>query len=595
MSSNGNSRSSTPAPIPISVPPGYPAPNGIKPSMCRKLSEKPVERNDRNGEFTSVYVADMIFYGVGELDKDDVCKLWQCRMCPPIASPVRQVISSGYHNLIKQHIQTTHGKEWERFIQLQEANSEAKRTLKQADLMELVDQKSFNVYDWMHWIVADDLPLHFVEKATTRKYSKLSPICYETLLKYIRFTARQVEFKIKEILDKVPYVGLMFDGSTAKDATHYMSVYAILPILDYYERYGPNDSKPYYESYLIGFAPLLEEDDFSSEAHFDFIACALDQYGKNWEHVAFIVTDNENLNKAMSNLAGVPMIGCASHRLSLAIKANRSGVVQRILEKVNNLMKKLRTKKGRGLLRKKTDIAPKKSMPTRWSADKMMLESYMKLEGFIDSSNRDLAPLIPSADEKINLTQVDRDFKWLDHFTVLLQSDKLDLAEVRCMLDVILAKYPDYKSHIAQDASIVHSRDFEKAVVKVVSGKEYLLSGNENDSLSKFRKENWISDIPQANESNGDSADNIALEILKKARKEYAARESMFIPLNWIPPTSVKCERSFSWFGNIHTNDRQSLCPTTVEDLMMLKCNPNLWDAYVVGLAVHEAKNAARM
>jgi hypothetical protein len=128
-------------------------------------------------------------------------------------------------------------------------------------------------------------------------------------------------------------------------------------------------------------------------------------YNCDWDKVAFFVADNENTNKAISDLSQTPMVGCAAHRLNLAIKNNRSQEVAELLTKVNSLMVKLRTKKNRGKLREFTDLAPKKSMPVRWSADHYMVKRYFEIEPFLDVSlfDREVSLLFPTPEEQLAL------------------------------------------------------------------------------------------------------------------------------------------------------------------------------------------------
>ena len=40
----------------------------------------------------------------------------------------------------------------------------------------VVDKTSQNIYGWIDWVITDNLPFNFVEKPTTRKYSRKDPI-----------------------------------------------------------------------------------------------------------------------------------------------------------------------------------------------------------------------------------------------------------------------------------------------------------------------------------------------------------------------------------------------------------------------------------
>ena len=81
---------------------------------------------------------------------------------------------------------------------------------------------------------------------------------------------------------------------------------------------------------LLSMSPLLDSDssnnDDSLEVSHDarenqlYLRNILSNYGRSLEDVAFLVCDNCGVNRRVSKNLGVPMIGCASRRLDLAVK-----------------------------------------------------------------------------------------------------------------------------------------------------------------------------------------------------------------------------------------------------------------------------------
>jgi hypothetical protein len=59
--------------------------------------------------------------------------------------------------------------------------------------------------------------------------------------------------------------------------------------------------------------------------------------------------------------------------------------------------------------------------------------------------------------------------------------------------------------------------------------------------------------------------------------KEETNTEQKYIDLNWIPCTSVICEREFSFVSNVFDSVEQSMYPTRLEELLFLKVNSSLW------------------
>jgi hypothetical protein len=103
----------------------------------------------------------------------------------------------------------------------------------------------------------------------------------------------------------------VFDGW--RDAfNHFVGLYACFP-----DPFDETKAK----TYLLAFAPLLDEQDLSSESYCDFVESTLEVYEKDWSAVVFVVGDNCSTNRKISRLIEKPMIGCASHWFNLAVKA----------------------------------------------------------------------------------------------------------------------------------------------------------------------------------------------------------------------------------------------------------------------------------
>ena len=74
--------------------------------------------------------------------------------------------------------------------------------------------------------------------------------------------------------------------------------------------------------------------------HLQFVEI-LNMYGKDIKQLQFIVGDNCNTNKSLANRLRVPLVGCASHRLNLAIQQYYKDLMNVIL-KIDILMGKLK-------------------------------------------------------------------------------------------------------------------------------------------------------------------------------------------------------------------------------------------------------------
>ncbi|MEY3452260.1 MAG: hypothetical protein RL711_2088 [Bacteroidota bacterium] len=100
---------------------------------------------------------------------------------------------------------------------------------------------------------------------------------------------------------------------------------------------------------VIHFWPWLHLS-YTAEVHRDFIGDVLELFGKSIENLLYLVADNAPVNTRLSDLLGIPFIGCASHRFNLACKKYLLTYEQE-LSKINSLMVTLRNVKQAGKLR----------------------------------------------------------------------------------------------------------------------------------------------------------------------------------------------------------------------------------------------------
>ena len=108
--------------------------------------------------------------------------------------------------------------------------------------------------------------------------------------------------KIKTLLPSK--FGLVFDGWTDSN-THYLAVYAAIP-----------NNFPI----LLWFSPFENEESLRADSYKESWDAVMEHYGKTCSNIAFVFGDNCSTNIKAARLYGVPIIGCASHRLNLAVE-----------------------------------------------------------------------------------------------------------------------------------------------------------------------------------------------------------------------------------------------------------------------------------
>ncbi|KAE8903569.1 hypothetical protein PF010_g6492 [Phytophthora fragariae] len=197
-----------------------------------------------------------------------------------------------------------------------------------ATLVSFIDQKSQTVFCRLDWTTACNLPFTWCEDPIVAKYTNLEHLSSETLLKYAHLVVRQVEIDIGLALPVI--FGIMFDGWTFQ-SEHYTAVYAV------FEHDGRADKV------LLAFAPLIDNDvaDHSSASHVKFLEGILPFFGRDISDVVYLVGDNCAVNSKLADLLDIPLVGCASHRLNLAVQVFMADY-EPLLGKIQELMRKLR-------------------------------------------------------------------------------------------------------------------------------------------------------------------------------------------------------------------------------------------------------------
>lgn len=189
----------------------------------------------------------------------------------------------------------------------------------------------------------------------------------------------------------------------------------------------------------------------------------------------FLIGDNCNTNCATADLLGVPLLGCRSYRLNLAVEAYIDKYLETEVDLVSNLMSKLSTLKEAGQLRLATSLRPVKRNKTRWLGVIKILSRYERLRQNIDDTNPELAELLPTAAQRnvIRLhSSAITDFKSV---TESLQREDATIGESQILFASLIDTYAhfDFNSYISTEASIVHSRAFEDAIILIQSGSEH--------------------------------------------------------------------------------------------------------------------------
>ena len=380
--------------------------------------------------------------------------LHKCKGCDAVANPLSQDLKRGYRNLVT-HVKSVHKADWETNI---------RKFLKQTSsgpmdvFLRQPTDKAKSIFRWIEWIVKGNLPFSFASEQLTRKNTVLPNICNNTLVYYMKRLSEEVQEIIQLKLPKT--FGLVIDGWTV-DHSHFNGIFGC-----YFDE--PTDS---IREYLLGcnvgedvdeeteFVDGLDDSDksfgFTADDWFDVIIDVLWKYeikhndepinADNFNKIIeFITMDNCSTNRALARKSEVPMVGCASHRLHLAVEElegkketrNKQGRLTQaadgyrpVTRKLDLLMGELGTLKNSSLVRSKTSLKPERRNATRWYSLFKILVKYKKLKDILPQVQNfppSVLSLIPNEMEKAKLMELLEDLRKFESVSQMLQNRSQD-------------------------------------------------------------------------------------------------------------------------------------------------------------------------
>ncbi|RAW23140.1 hypothetical protein PC110_g20424 [Phytophthora cactorum] len=220
----------------------------------------------------------------------------------------------------------------------------------------------------------------------------------------------------------------------------------------------------------------------------------------------------------------VPLVGCASHRLNLAVR-DFLGPHEAALDQVQLLVRKLRTLNQAAKLRIKTSLVPVLRPDMRWSSTFSMLERYFRQREFCQQT-----------------------------MMTKLQSDGLTLLDARDLFDGLLGLLPTFSNYLAPDADIVHSPVVEAAVVKDLAGEATSLTAEKASELEPFTVK--VGALSSSEVVSSAVKEGFADRILQSLRGPGDVQA---------PSTPNIVERLFSVTRGVLRHERHRLSPMTLE------------------------------
>lgn len=488
---------------------------------------------------------------VGKFFKAQSDGVWECHC------GVRRKKGQGWSNLL-DHITRSHA----------DSVQEAKSSQSSLSIASFFRTKDVNLFKWVTWIVEELHPFSFCENPNTRLFSKLGPVSRNTLKQSMMNLRLRLEKKIADILPD--QFALAFDGWT-DSCTHYLAVFAVYP--DQAKEAG-------YDTALLCFCPLVDEESLNARSHHETIFETLQCYGKNFLNVACLIGDNCSVNQSLAKKSKCYLVGCASHRLNLGVQKFLRNYSD-IIDSVRAVMIALRTIKLRAALRKKTNLSPVLDNVTRWSSKFKMVQRYSDLLEFLE----DVVPLDLQLSPRDNasIQVLLKKMCQLEELTKFLQSEDVHIYQVRILFDKAIQLFDSLSEHCSSKSAIVCDPVFESAICKIqrnqINRDPLKLSPGEAKSVAHLTVDQ-SSNGGESDHSENQSAmmDDIS-EILRSVKRARVIADSKYVDCRFIRPTSNMCERLFSISKQVLTDSRKSLLPVNLETQIFLKLNRHLWDA----------------
>ena len=229
---------------------------------------------------------------------------------------------------------------------------------------------------------------------------------------------------------------------------------------------------------------------------------SLTWYNRTRESVLFFVGDNTNLNPTIArnyclwNDAGnvlhwVGFVGCASHRLNLAVEdLLASDEWKPLLNDVANIMYKIWSSSTlTARLEAKTPLRAVKRNGTRWTSAFKMISRYVKLVPFFaDPTDVELHKLSLPTNTFPKVTSLLEMLTEINVVMISLQSESVDLLDVRIAFDELIARFGFMRDRLKPNSDNVDLdfRAFENGIVKVLQGDEANLLEKEKQALKNF-------------------------------------------------------------------------------------------------------------
>lgn len=270
------------------------------------------------------------------------------------------------------------------------------------------------------------------------------------------------------------------------------------------------------------------------------------------------------------------------------------------VDKLDKLMGNLKTLKNSALLRPLTTLRPERKNATRWYSLFHMLVKWKRIREFvlaIENFEAKTVELIPSHAEHAALNALHlvlRDFESVSQVLQRAGDETLTLYQSRLLFNKLLLTYGDlYElSQLKPDSELVCSPDFENGIIKIQKelSDTNKLFPREKIAVSRYLKTNAVAHAEEEEEEEEEElgfADSVIAETQRAKRRRVEVVEKYVSTIHVLSQSNL-CERLFSLAKLILSDRRQSMHPSTLNNLLLLKLNMERWSVKDIQLLLNE-------
>lgn len=160
-----------------------------------------------------------------------------------------------------------------------------------------ITSKASTIYSWFDFVITALKPFSFLENKVFRRHIKHEPISISNFMRYMPRVVEVVEEKY--LVNYLSYLPLFSMGRLDNP-----------PISSPFYALFPYSNERGYETLLLTLSPMGDECSLSAKEHVKFIAYILELYGKSWSNICYLIGDNVDVRKSISNMGSSPFNGC---------------------------------------------------------------------------------------------------------------------------------------------------------------------------------------------------------------------------------------------------------------------------------------------